>query len=70
MHKRRLTIKLIYELLYVQEDIFQSVGVPLVRNALAGYNTSVLSYGQVRIDAILVLLNFPVINFAALFMEC
>ncbi|CAL5202289.1 unnamed protein product [Lathyrus oleraceus] len=29
-----------------QEDIFQSVGVPLVRNALAGYNTSVLSYGQ------------------------
>ncbi|CAK8538887.1 unnamed protein product [Lathyrus sativus] len=29
-----------------QEDIFQSVGVPLVRNALAGYNTSILSYGQ------------------------
>ncbi|MCI03485.1 kinesin-like protein KIN12B-like, partial [Trifolium medium] len=28
------------------EDIFQSVGVPLVRNALAGYNTSILSYGQ------------------------
>jgi len=32
---------------FVQEDIFQSVGVPLVRNALAGYNTSILSYGQV-----------------------
>ncbi|KAK7316822.1 hypothetical protein RJT34_00563 [Clitoria ternatea] len=29
-----------------QEDVFQSVGVPLVRNALAGYNTSILSYGQ------------------------
>ncbi|KAK7256290.1 hypothetical protein RIF29_29731 [Crotalaria pallida] len=29
-----------------QEDIFQSVGVPLVKNAIAGYNTSVLSYGQ------------------------
>ncbi|KAF1894727.1 hypothetical protein Lal_00021019 [Lupinus albus] len=29
-----------------QEDIFQSVGVPLVTNALAGYNTSILSYGQ------------------------
>ncbi|KAK7288513.1 hypothetical protein RIF29_01974 [Crotalaria pallida] len=29
-----------------QEDIFQSVGVPLVRNSLAGYNTSLLSYGR------------------------
>ncbi|TKY46982.1 Kinesin protein KIN12A [Spatholobus suberectus] len=29
-----------------QEDVFQSVGVPLVRNALAGYNTTILSYGQ------------------------
>ncbi|XP_058788075.1 kinesin-like protein KIN-12F [Vicia villosa] len=29
-----------------QEDVFQSVGVPLVLNTLAGYNTSVLSYGQ------------------------
>ncbi|WJX64872.1 hypothetical protein P8452_49602 [Trifolium repens] len=29
-----------------QEDVFQSVGVPLVKNALAGYNTSILSYGQ------------------------
>ncbi|MED6205565.1 hypothetical protein PIB30_018737 [Stylosanthes scabra] len=29
-----------------QQDIFQSVGVPLVRNALAGFNTSILSYGQ------------------------
>ncbi|CAN4103952.1 unnamed protein product [Withania somnifera] len=29
-----------------QEDVFQSVGVPLVRDALAGYNTSLLAYGQ------------------------
>lgn len=30
-----------------QEDIFQLVGVPLVKNSLAGFNTSILSYGQV-----------------------
>ncbi|GFZ05027.1 kinesin motor family protein [Actinidia rufa] len=29
-----------------QEDAFQLVGVPLVKNALAGYNTSILAYGQ------------------------
>ncbi|KAL1369880.1 hypothetical protein HN51_000242 [Arachis hypogaea] len=29
-----------------QEDVFQSVGLPLVRSALAGYNTSILTYGQ------------------------
>ncbi|XP_057461026.1 kinesin-like protein KIN-12F [Actinidia eriantha] len=29
-----------------QEDVFQLVGVPLVKNALAGYNTSILAYGQ------------------------
>ncbi|KAF3959007.1 hypothetical protein CMV_016138 [Castanea mollissima] len=29
-----------------QEDVFQLVGVPLVKNALAGYNASILSYGQ------------------------
>ncbi|KAH9804057.1 kinesin-like protein KIN-12F [Citrus sinensis] len=29
-----------------QEDIFQVVGLPLVKNALAGYNVSLLSYGQ------------------------
>lgn len=31
----------------VQEHIFQSIGVPLVKNALAGYNTTLLSFGQV-----------------------
>ncbi|EOA29762.1 hypothetical protein CARUB_v10012852mg [Capsella rubella] len=29
-----------------QDDVFQQIGVPLVRDALSGYNTSVLSYGQ------------------------
>lgn len=29
-----------------QEDVFELVGVPLVKSALAGYNTSILAYGQ------------------------
>ncbi|KAK1378518.1 hypothetical protein POM88_025262 [Heracleum sosnowskyi] len=29
-----------------QEDVFELVGVPLVKNTLAGYNTSILAYGQ------------------------
>ncbi|KAK3032485.1 hypothetical protein RJ639_037298 [Escallonia herrerae] len=29
-----------------QEDVFQLVGVPVVKSALAGYNTSILAYGQ------------------------
>ena len=41
---------LIVSLYLYQEDVFQCVGVPLVRNALAGYNTSVVSYGQVFKD--------------------
>jgi hypothetical protein len=55
-YQRRSTINVIYELLFVQEDVFQSVGVPLVQNTLAGYNTSILSYGQVHIDAFLIFL--------------
>lgn len=35
---------------FIQEDVFQLVGVPLVKNALAGYNASILSYGQVILD--------------------
>jgi len=49
LFKRRSILNLIYVLSYVQEDIFQSVGVPLVRNALAGYNTTILSFGQVHL---------------------
>ena len=51
LRKRRTIMNVMYELLYIQEDVFQSVGVPLVRNALAGYNTTILSYGQVHFDA-------------------
>ncbi|KAM0951306.1 putative plus-end-directed kinesin ATPase [Dioscorea sansibarensis] len=29
-----------------QEDAFKLIGVPLVQNALAGYNASIVSYGQ------------------------
>ncbi|CAK7324552.1 unnamed protein product [Dovyalis caffra] len=29
-----------------QEDVFRLVGVPLVKSALAGYNSSILSYGE------------------------
>ncbi|KAB5521191.1 hypothetical protein DKX38_025510 [Salix brachista] len=29
-----------------QEDVFELVGVPLVKSALAGYNSSILSYGE------------------------
>lgn len=34
---------------FYQDDIFQLVGVPLVNDALAGYNTSIIAYGQVEI---------------------
>ena len=33
--------------LFVQLDIFQLVGAPLVENCLAGFNSSVFAYGQV-----------------------
>ncbi|KAI9186654.1 hypothetical protein LWI28_019602 [Acer negundo] len=43
---RKLTFDSVFDSNSNQEDIFQSVGVPLVENALAGYNATVLSYGQ------------------------
>ncbi|KAK7320334.1 hypothetical protein VNO77_29723 [Canavalia gladiata] len=43
---RQFTFDSIFDSNTNQEDIFHSVGVPLVRDALAGYNTSILSYGQ------------------------
>lgn len=36
--------------------MFQQIGVPLVRDALSGYNTSVLSYGQVLNDYVFLFL--------------
>ncbi|KAF7815945.1 kinesin-like protein KIN-12F isoform X1 [Senna tora] len=43
---RQFAFDLVFDSNSNQEDIFLSVGVPLVKNALAGYNTSLLSYGQ------------------------
>ncbi|XP_019460524.1 PREDICTED: kinesin-like protein KIN-12F isoform X2 [Lupinus angustifolius] len=43
---RQFTFDSVFDSNSNQEDIFQTVGVPLVKNAIAGYNTSVLSYGQ------------------------
>ncbi|KAK4275368.1 hypothetical protein QN277_018462 [Acacia crassicarpa] len=43
---RKFTFDMVFDSNSYQEDIFQSVGVPLVKNSLAGYNTSLLSYGQ------------------------
>ncbi|KAI4307920.1 hypothetical protein L6164_031045 [Bauhinia variegata] len=44
--ERKFTFDSVFDSNSDQEDIFHSVGVPLVKNALAGYNTSLLSYGQ------------------------
>jgi hypothetical protein len=30
-----------------QEDVFHLVGLPLVENCLAGFNSSIFAYGQV-----------------------
>ncbi|KAA8523588.1 hypothetical protein F0562_010011 [Nyssa sinensis] len=43
---RKFTFDSVLDSNSTQEDVFQLVGVPLVKNALAGYNTSVLAYGQ------------------------
>ncbi|CAN8268973.1 unnamed protein product [Cochlearia groenlandica] len=43
---RRFTFDSVLDSNLNQEDVFQQIGVPLVRDALSGYNTSVLSYGQ------------------------
>ena len=38
---------MVLHFLLYQEDAFKLIGVPLVQNALAGYNASIVSYGQV-----------------------
>ncbi|XP_015866693.3 kinesin-like protein KIN-12F [Ziziphus jujuba] len=43
---RRFTFDSVFDSKANQGDVFQLVGVPLVKNALAGYNTSIVSYGQ------------------------
>jgi len=36
-------------LCFLQQDIFQLVGLPLVENCLAGFNSSIFAYGQVNL---------------------
>ncbi|KAL0717489.1 hypothetical protein Bca4012_066811 [Brassica carinata] len=43
---RHFTFDSVLDSIRNQDDVFQQIGVPLVRDALSGYNTSVLSYGQ------------------------
>ncbi|XP_075080362.1 kinesin-like protein KIN12A isoform X1 [Nicotiana tabacum] len=43
---RKFNFDMVFDSNSTQEDIFQSVGAPLVKDALAGYNTSLLAYGQ------------------------
>lgn len=34
-------------LMVVQEAVFKMVGLPMVENCLAGFNSSIFAYGQV-----------------------
>ncbi|XP_057540499.1 kinesin-like protein KIN-12F [Amaranthus tricolor] len=43
---RKFSFDSILDSISKQEDVFELVGVPLVKDALAGYNASILSYGQ------------------------
>ncbi|KAK4793829.1 hypothetical protein SAY86_011823 [Trapa natans] len=43
---RNFTFDSVFDSRASQRDIFQAVGIPLVRDALAGYNASIMSYGQ------------------------
>ncbi|XP_062077549.1 kinesin-like protein KIN-12F [Humulus lupulus] len=43
---RKYTFDSVFDSKNDQEDVFECVGVPLVKSALAGYNTSIVSYGQ------------------------
>ncbi|XP_057529339.1 kinesin-like protein KIN-12F [Amaranthus tricolor] len=43
---RKFSFDSVFDSKSKQEDVFELVGVPLVKDALAGYNASILSYGQ------------------------
>ncbi|KAE8733551.1 Mitochondrial import inner membrane translocase subunit Tim17/Tim22/Tim23 family protein [Hibiscus syriacus] len=43
---RKFTFDSVLDTNSSQEDVFRQIGVPLVKNALSGYNASILSYGQ------------------------
>ncbi|KAL8509810.1 hypothetical protein ACS0TY_016873 [Phlomoides rotata] len=43
---RKYTFDAVFETNSTQEDVYQLVGAPLVKEALSGYNTSIVAYGQ------------------------
>ncbi|KAL6999167.1 hypothetical protein U1Q18_000327 [Sarracenia purpurea var. burkii] len=46
VNDRKFTFDSVLDSKSNQEDVFELVGVPSVKNALSGYNTSILAYGQ------------------------
>ncbi|KAL6543109.1 hypothetical protein OROHE_010629 [Orobanche hederae] len=44
--ERKYTFDSVFDSDSTQEDVYQLVGAPLVKDALSGYNTSILAYGQ------------------------
>ncbi|CAI9773401.1 unnamed protein product [Fraxinus pennsylvanica] len=43
---RKFTLDAVFDSNSTQEEVYQLVGSPIVKDALAGYNTSLLAYGQ------------------------
>ncbi|KAL2472909.1 Kinesin motor family protein [Forsythia ovata] len=44
--ERKFTLDAVFDSNSTQEEVYQLVGAPLVKDALSGYNTSLLAYGQ------------------------
>ncbi|KAL1562998.1 kinesin-like protein KIN-12F [Salvia divinorum] len=44
--ERKFTFDAVFESNATQEDVYRSVGAPLVKDALCGYNASIIAYGQ------------------------
>lgn len=44
--ERNFTLDAVFNSDSTQEDVYQLVGAPLVKDALCGYNTSIIAYGQ------------------------
>lgn len=59
---------MILHFILCQEDVFKLIGVPLVQSALAGYNASIVSYGQViLVDRSF---GFPICFWLMLHLHC
>ncbi|EPS66634.1 hypothetical protein M569_08139, partial [Genlisea aurea] len=44
--ERNYTFDSVFDVHSTQEDLYQRIGVPLVKDALSGYNASIFAYGQ------------------------